>query len=350
MIRIILTSMGGLVTPSMIKSLRDYFNDIYIVGLNATEGAIGFHFADKSYIVPPGNAKNYAEEVTKIAVKEKIDFIIPLSDEETLALSKIKNKLLEKNIKVLCSDHVTCQTAFHKDKMLEFLKDNGVDVPKFRVPKNCDELMKYAKELGYPEKKVVLKPTFSRGARGFWLMDEEYDEVYGLMKDRNRQTIKLGRVIEILSNCQEFPSLIMMDYLEGDDFNVDVLARNGESLHIIPDKRLFPKAGPVSVGQVLKDEKINELVRKIVKIFKFDYYLNIEVAYDLNKNKPMIYEINARVGAPIVINAAAGINLLAKGLEMAMGIEVGSNVKIQKTKMIRYWNEFFEYEDEFFST
>ena len=347
-IRIIITGTGGLVVPSMITSLKEYFEDIYIVGVDTFEDAVGFHFADAYYTVPFGSNPNYCKELLKISLKEKIQFIIPTSDEETLALAKYKQKFLSNGIKPLCSDYDICKIAFNKGKMLSYLKEKGIETPEFRIPKDCTQFLNFAKELGYPGKKIVLKPNFSRGARGFWVLDSNYDEVYGLLKDRNRQTNKLERVNEILSKSKLFPSILLMEYLEGEDFNVDVLAKNGESFHIIPSIRLVPKAGPVQVGLVKEDKKVYNLVKKIVKAFKFDYCLNIEVAYNNDKNIPMIYEINARVGAPIVINAAAGVNLLAKAIELAMDIPIKKNTKVRETLMMRYWNELFIKKDKYF--
>ncbi|MFX1502973.1 MAG: ATP-grasp domain-containing protein [Promethearchaeota archaeon] len=349
-IRLILTSVGGLVAPSMIKSLKKYFKDIYIVGLDTSENAVGFHFADAHYLVPYGNDPEYASKLLEIAIKEKINFIIPGSDEETLALAKNKKKFESNDIKPLCSDYEKCEIAFNKGKMLDFLKIRGIKTPKFRLPTNHKQFLNYAKELGYPEKKIVLKPTISRGARGFWVLDANFDEQYGLLKDRDRQTTKLENVSEILLKSKLFPSIILMEYLEGEDFNIEVLAKDGDVFYIIPHIRLVPKAGPVQVGYVKEDYKINKLIKKIVKVFEFDFYLNIEVAYNIQKNIPMIYEINARIGAPIVITAAAGINLLAKGIELAMGIPIKKNLKVQETMMIRYWNELFIKKNRYFNS
>lgn len=349
-IRLLLTSTGGLVVPSMIKILRDYFENIYIVGVDNSENAVGFHFSDASYVVPYGNDSNYSSKLLNIAEKENIHLIIPGSDEETLAIAKDKVKFESKGIIPLCSDYAKCEIAFHKGKMLEFLKNKGIETPRFRIPTKCNQLFDYAKELGYPEKKIVLKPNISRGARGFWILDSGFDEENGLLKDRNRQTTKLERVYEILTKSKNFPSIILMEYLEGEDFNVEVLAKIGNPLYTIPHVRLVPEAGPVQVGLVKEDRKIRELIKKIVKAFEFDFYLNIEVAYNIQKNLPMVYEINARIGAPIVITAAAGLNLLAKGIELAMDIPIKKNLKVQETMMIRYWNELFIKKNRYFNS
>lgn len=347
-IRIVLTSSGGLVIPSMVKSLKDYFKNIYIVGVDTSKEAVGFHFTDAHYQVPFGSDPNYCDKILEIALKEDIKFIIPTSDEETIELARQKEKFLSNGIEPLCSDYDICKIAFHKGDMLTFLKNKGIETPEFGIPKNCEELLKFAKELGYPDKKIVLKPNLSRGARGFWILDSKYNEIYGLLKDRNRQTNKLEKIHEILLRSEDFPSILLMEYLEGEDFNVDVLAKKGLAYYIIPNMRLVPKAGPVKVGLVKEDSKIYDLVKKIVEVFKFDYCLNIEVAYNIERDIPMIYEINARVGAPIVANAAAGVNILAKAIELAMDLPIEKNLRIQETMMIRYWNELFIKKNKYF--
>ena len=69
-----------------------------------------------------------------------------------------------------------------------------------------------------------------------------------------------------------------MEYLAGSDFNVDVLAYQGTPLYIVPNERLLPQAGPVQVGLVREERKIQKLAEEVVKTFNFDYYVNVEIA------------------------------------------------------------------------
>jgi len=341
--RIIITSVGGLVAPNIIKGLKDDSSDeLYIVGMDMNKEAVGFHFADKSYTMPSANSDEYIEQVLNIAKKEKIDLILPGSDEELLNLAKNKQKFKEEGTIIACSDYQVVNIASHKAKMLQFLEKNKVPVPEYRVPTNIQELGEMAGSLGYPEKPIVFKPSRARGARGFWLVRADLDKSRDFIQSRDRQEITLEWLSESLTGDTQFPEVLLMEYLPGADFNVDVLAWQGESLYIVPNQRLVPKAGPVQVGHIKENKEVEAMVKKIVAEFGFDYWVNIEVAYSQGPAaQPLVYEINPRLSAPIIATKAAGINLLKLGIKMALGQTIERNLTLKETKMIRYWNELF---------
>lgn len=341
-INILMTSVGGLVAPGMIKSLRKSFKRIYIVGVDASPDAVGFHFTDKSYTVLTGNNQGYFQQILRIAKKENIDVIIPLSDEEVLALAKNKYYFERVGIRITCSDYSVVKIASNKALMLQFLKEKRLPCAKYRIPKNIKELKIAVKELGYPDKKVVFKPQEGRGARGLWFINANLNRQEMILKDRDRQEITLEWLLEALDNKNKFPKILVMEYLSGKDFNVDVLASQGKSLFIIPNERILPKAGPVQIGLTKKDKRVQNLVRKVIKEFGFNYYVNVEVAYRGGyKSEPFVYEINPRVSAPITINQAAGVNLLKMGIDLALNKKIKKNKNFRRIKMIRYWDEIF---------
>ena len=87
-----ITCVGGELSPTSIKFLKkNSSHNIKVIGTDLSSNAIGKHFCDKFYKVPKSSSKDYIKHILKIASKNKINIIIPTSDEESLALSKIKN-------------------------------------------------------------------------------------------------------------------------------------------------------------------------------------------------------------------------------------------------------------------
>jgi len=341
--RIIITSVGGLVAPNIIRGLKeDASDDIYVVGVDMNKEAVGFHFSDKSYTIASGDSDEYSEQLLDIAKREKIEVIIPGSDEELLNLAKNKEKFTKEGIVVACSDYKTVNIASNKATMLEFLAKRSIATPKFSVPGSIGELETAARALGYPQKPIVFKPQRARGARGFWIVRADLDRNRSFIYSRNRQEITLEWLLESLADNSSFPEILLMEYLPGEDFNVDVLAHQGEALYIIPNQRLVPEAGPVQIGQIKQNSQVQDMAKKIVKEFGFDYWVNVELAYsDGDDAKALIYEINPRISAPIMANKAAGVDLLKLGIKMALGQNIERDLIFRETKMIRYWNELF---------
>ncbi|MEM2944606.1 MAG: hypothetical protein QW087_07700 [Methanomassiliicoccales archaeon] len=51
----------------------------------------------------------------------------------------------------------------------------GVPVPQHKLVNNFRDLVDYAKYLGWPESRVVIKPPVSSGIRGLRIIDERID-------------------------------------------------------------------------------------------------------------------------------------------------------------------------------
>ncbi len=343
-IGVLLTSCGGLVIPGMVECLRaekDY--DFHIVGVDMRAQAVGAHFVDRFHTVPGGLDPAYPEAILEVAQQENVDVIVPLSDEEVLGLCQHRERFAREGIAVLCSDVEATETSSDKGKMLTFLQERGVPVPGFYCPTSLVEMDEAIESLGYPEQEVVLKPTRARGARGFWILSEKHNGQDLILKERCLQRLPYPVVRSLLAERPNLPPVVVMQYLRGLDFNVDVLAWQGETLYCIPIQRIVPDAGPVQVGRIVHDGRIDAMVEQTVAAFGFSYNVNVELAYpdDADQGDPLVYEINPRVSAPIAAHRVAGVNLLLFGILLALGQEVPRNLSYEKVTMQRCWREVY---------
>ena len=342
-IRIILTSVGGLVAPGIIKSLKKKATEnnerLFIVGIDMQKEAVGFYFVDRSYIVPSGDSKNYFSTLMKIARVNNINVIIPCSDEEILSISKERKRFIKNSIIPLCSDYDIVYKSNDKGLMLELLKEKGIPYPRFCVPTSIEEVIKFAKELNYPYTHFVVKPRLARGSRGFKIIKEEFD----FFKDRTSNMVKLKYFIDILRDYRDFPDIVLMEYLPGEDYSVDALAYNGEPLYVIPRRRMKALGGPSVVGEIIQNDVVKNMVEEVIRVFGFHLNVNIQLKYS-KEGIPLVYEINPRVSGTIVANDAAGVNLLYYGIKLALGQEIPRQSTIRRVKMLRYFKEKFLYE------
>jgi hypothetical protein len=150
-------------------------------------------------------------------------------------------------------------------------------------------------------------------------------------------------VRSLLAEWPALPRVMVMQYLRGPDFNVDVLAWQGETLYCIPIQRIVPQAGPVQVGRIVHDSRIDAMVEQTVAAFGFSYNVNVELAYpdEAGDGIPLVYEINPRISAPIAVHRAAGINLLLFGVLLARGREIFRGLPYREITMQRCWREVF---------
>jgi len=58
---------------------------------------------------------------------------------------------------------------------------------------------------------------------------------------------------------------------------VDALADNGRPMYIIPRKRVKVIGGPSQIGEIIQNEEVKDMVRRIIKAFNFN--VNIQLKY-----------------------------------------------------------------------
>ena len=334
---ILLTCVGGLVAPGIIDNLRQLPEVSRIIGTDLFEGAIGFYMVDEGYVVPRGDSPEYIHVLSDIIKREAVDVVIPCSDEEVLTLSRYKESFDGKGTAILCYPYNITSIAIDKGSMLTFLQEQGVPVPRFYLPQDTAELVQAAKKLGYPSKPVVVKPRLGRGGRGFKILQEEVD----VLGSRDSQVMRLEWFVDAVQQHEPL-KVVLMEYLPGDDYSVDVLADKGRLLFIVPRKRIKAILGPSQLGEVFWNQEIVDLVKLVVKTFGFDSNVNIQLRYSEPPNiYPKVYEINPRVSGTIVAGTAAGIDLLDYGIKHALGLELPKGIFPRPVKMIRYLKEFY---------
>ncbi len=343
---VVLTSCGGDPVPGMIECLRGVAEHSFrIVGVDASETEVSRTFPDSFHQVPRGEHPRYLDTIEHICKQEQADVIVPLSDGEARALSTARQRFRATGVDIVCCDSHSTRVSSDKGKLLTFLEEKKIEVPGFELAESLSELTEAAKCLGYPENKVVIKPRVARGGRGVYILDADATGPQGLFQQRGLRRLPLEALEAVCQPGAEecFPPVVVMDYLSGRDYNVDVLADNGEPVYIIPIERVVPDVGPVKTGRIVHSEPVRGAVEEIVDAFSFDSNVNIEMAYPDSSNggKPLIYEINPRVSAPIAAHAEAGVNLLLFGILKAMGIDYPKNLEPKPLRMERCWRDVY---------
>lgn len=341
---VLITCAGSMVIPGMVSCLReekDY--EFRFIGIDIYENAVGGKFVDNFYKGPKSTDPAFPDRILEIALKENVDLIIPGDDDSAVALSKFIDRFEKKKIAILSSEALAVGIATDKGKMLSFLKKRGLTTPRFYLPSSLEKLDEAVELLNYPENEIVLKPTRGIGSRGFWILSEKVNGQDLILKERHLQRLPYPVVRSLISERSSLVPLMVMEYLSGSDFNVDVLADRGKTLYTIPVKRIVPDAGPVQEGRIIKDRKIDNIVKQVVATFGFSYNINIELAYrdKSDDGDPLIYEINPRISAPIAIHKYAGINLLLFGILLRLGKSIPKGLKYNEIFMQRCWQEVY---------
>jgi carbamoyl-phosphate synthase large subunit len=133
-----------------------------------------------------------------------------------------------------------------------------------------------------------------------------------------------------------------MEYLPSAEYSVDILAKNGEALIVIPRLRKKMKAGISVVGITENHQEIIDYCRRMMD--KFRLHGNIGFQFRLDENGvPKILECNPRLQGGVILCTMAGVNMVYNGVKLALGEEITDTQSVVRwgTKMIRYWDETY---------
>lgn len=321
MIKVLLTAVGCPGGPSIIQSLRDD-KDIFIVGTDMREDVPGKYLVDKFYQIPAGKSPEFIPFMLELVEREKIDVLLPLATFELLVLSKNKEKFEQLNCKVCVSEYDSLLNA--NDRFLLYsLFENESFTPEFKKLEDGNTIREESMELGYPEKKVVIKPFISHGSIGLRIIDDKTNlfENY-INKKPNTLQIPMTFAQEIFKN-QQPDNILISEFLSGKEYGVDLLIdpSNGDVIYSMVRDNGEVFHSEISNGRIISDNRFLSVAYAILKKLNLAYTINID--FKLNdKGEIKLLEINPRLPATSFLAYSGGVNLPLYSIYLALGREI----------------------------
>lgn len=334
-----MTGAGAPGGPGIIKCLHaDKRIELTVCDANASASG---RFLNKDFFqCPPASDPSFTEFMLQRSFDLEIDILFPLVTRELFLFAAIKKEFAKMGTKVIVSDKEALNIANNKSRLHEHLKNNGVMVPQFYVVNTLDELEKAFTDLGYPNKKVCIKPSVSNGSRGVRIIDPKANEFDLLFNEKPNSLYMLKEDLFRILKDKKFPELLASEVLPGEEFTIDTLMNNGDCRLVVPRSRTKMNAGISVAGEITKQEEIISYVKQMSSTLA----LHGPIGYQVKKaddGKYKLLEINPRIQGTSVSLTGAGVNLPL----LAVLQEAGEEVQIPKvkwgTKFIRYYQELY---------
>ena len=311
---ILVSCAGGPAAVGAIKSVRDFDEkgEHKIVAIDCDKLSVGFHLADKSYVVPFSVEDNYWKEVLKIIRDEDISLIVPTGDADIIHFSKNKAILDKLNVVNFMSDHKTILNCQNKLSFYKLAVENGLG---HLFPKTSDKW----EDIEFP---ILCKPKRGSGSRGIELWE-------------NENQVKDFSLVENLHFSSDY---IYQEYLPGTEYTIDVLCDlDGVVLSVIPRERLQIKAGISSKGRIFKDKSIEDDCIRLCKVFNIKGPVCIQMKESINGVLRFV-EMNPRMGGGTYFTTLAGVNFMKIIFDVINKKDiVKSNPK--EITILRYYSE-----------
>jgi carbamoyl-phosphate synthase large subunit len=310
-ITVLVTASGAPGTAALLRALRmNGERPVRLIGTDMSPEAVGRHYCDAFFVVPPGGDPAFAETVLAVAQREHVDAVLPQSSFDLLGLAEARDHFRSEGIAVLVSPPDAVRRANDKAEMYALLERMGVRAPVWRRVTGGRGLRAAAEELGYPDNPVCFKPVFSSGSRGFRVLDATIDRARQLLEERpGSVSMRLTEALEILPQ-DGGPELLVMELAQGRERTIDGIARDGRIVLAHPKTREAMRAGLAMYFRTLRDPGLVATAERIVRELGIDHFFNIQLVGE------HVIEVNPRISTIVYQD---DLNLPYLGVKHALG-------------------------------
>jgi len=295
---------------SLISCLKksNYFN-YSLIGVDITPSKNVINLLDAFYKVPRGSSNDYPKKLLEIAEKEKVQFILPGSDEEALSISKNIALYNNAGIQAIVSQIDILKLISNKIETYKLLSSKGIKVPEYDIVNSIEGLKKSLVKFKYPQNTLIIKPSSGRGGRGLYVFKGQDNPPSWLGSGKRETRVNQGEFSnEILRNVIQGESLVM-PMLTSPAYDVDVIAIKGNVQTIVIRERINPSGIPFKGNKILQNKNIEKYCTEIAKILNLDGLHDIDLMTDNNGNACII-EVNPRPSGSMAASITAGIPVI----------------------------------------
>ncbi len=339
---VLVTAAGNVFMPGTAFALKNNGErNIRLIGADMNKDDTILQMFDKYYTVPRGDSPQYVDIIYDICKKEDVDIVLPIMSVELNALSRAKEKFKKAGIVISVTDINSLETANDKLKLFDYMKSNNITCADYMSVSSFKELEKAVNVLGYPNKPVCIKATNGSGSRGFRILDSNKSKFDLFFNEKPTSCFStLDDIKEILSSKANFPTIMVMEYLPGTEYTVDLLADKGKVLYNCCRKSLNMENSIMLDGIVENNTDVLDICKQVTEKLKLDGNIGFDVK-ERADGTAVIMECNPRITAGISLFTAAGVNLLYLRIKQLLGEELPKAEPKTGVKMKRRWKEMF---------
>lgn len=320
----------------IIKAIRrtDAF-DPHIVGVETIPDASGFPLVDTAETVSAGD--DFIPDVIDVARREDVDVVFPLQPTDLRSLSEAKPRFESEGIEVMVSDPETLSTATDTGRLYDRLVQHGHHiVPEFYRVSTCDEFVDAVRALGYPDRRVCFKRSDGDEVR---VLDSEADRSNVLLDTQPNNTVStLDGVLPVFEETEPFPDLIVTEYLPGDEYSVDVVAREDDVPITVSRSHDEIDAGHSYTGTIEEAPELIESARQICALLDIEYNANFRFKYAAD-GTPKLVEVNPHLSESVTACVGAGANIPSHSVQHALGWDLPEVTVDWGTHVTHDWQE-----------
>jgi carbamoyl-phosphate synthase large subunit len=310
--RLLVTGAGGPAAIAAMKSLRAE-PSVELLAADMDPWAAGLYLvpAEMRTIIPAGAATDFAEALLTRCLTLDVNIVLPTVDAELRPLAYAREKFAAAGIALLLANAAALDVILDKLSLARHCAD-VVRVPRTELfGPDVDP-----SDWTYP---AVVKPRTGSGSRG---------------------VVIAGSAAE-LAALDRSPSLIVQDFLPGEEYSVDVLAgADGHVIASVPRLRARVDSGVSVGGRTMHDPEIEQFGRTVARATGVTFVANVQCKRDRDGN-PALLEVNPRMPGTLGLTIASGVDMPRLALDALLGRRVPDHLDFRELAVVRFLDERF---------
>lgn len=341
-ITILHSACGSPSSPGSINTLKkNGERNIRVVGVDMADDPSIQYYVDAYYQVPAVSDSHYVDVILDICQKEHVDIYFPNISLEVSKVVERKGEFDAINTILSTSNMNSVEIANNKLHTYQTLEKAGIPVPKYCGVHTVEDFVEGCKYMGYPEKPVCIKIVNGSGSRGVRIIDAKKSRynIFAHEKPNSFYT-SYEDMLAILRSAPKLDELMLLEYLHGPEFTVDLLADKGKVLYEVGRENVVSLMSIAQESVIKYDEHAYKVAKDVVKLLEMDG----NVGFDFMRNDEgvaVLTDINPRATATISVIAASGVNLRYLRIKQLLGEELPICEPLYGTRIKRRYGEIY---------
>lgn len=297
--------MNLLITSAGRRSyIIDYFkacSGISNVYASNSEYSIALKRADKYIITPLIYSNEYIPTLIDFCKQNSVNAVISLFDIDVLVLAQNKHYFETNGVRLLIPDVNFVRKCNDKWECFRFLSSTRVDTPNTYLSMQDTISALENGEITFP---IIIKPRWGCSSIGVYIADN-IDELRIL-------SIKCTK--DIYSSYLKYESgitadnpIIYQEYIEGDEYGLDVLNDlSGNYINTFAKRKLSMRSGETDLGKTVSSAPFEPIGRTVSVNSRHNGLLSIDCIK--NDDRILIIDMNCRISGHYPLSYLAGFN------------------------------------------
>ena len=310
--RILLTGAGGAAAISFIKAVQGGPFVIHAADMDPNAAGLYLVPAARRHRLLAGADPHFVGHLLELCRRQAIEVLVPTVDSELLGVASAEEAFASAGVRVLVASPQTLTICLDKLTLLRACADT---VPVGRYAALDDAFSPAGWD--FP---LIVKPRSGSGSRGI--------EIVGSP--------------EQLARHPHDGSMLVQEFLPGEEYSVDVLAgRDGSIVAAVPRARLKVDSGIAVTAKTLHDPELEDFARRVATRVGLRYTANIQFRRNAH-GTPVLLEVNARFPGTMPLTVESGVNMPLLSLRDVLGEPLPPGpLPFRDIAVVRYWTEEF---------